>query len=210
MATPQSAQLTSKSDHPQNRPRFLYIILIIACILALLFFIGATIFWIGLVHDKLSDTFGAIFTALGTIFGFIALVLAIPPFFQYLQERRTVPSPTSPPAYSNNKNDQSQFPTQRPAPNPGSKYSTKAQSHSIKAVEQSSTPQLPLPLDQPSQPMSRSAVQAPVKASKGDGNLKQLTVQQRSKLVEKLLACPTMRERSSRNRVVQELRFADT
>src|SRR5947209_15339707 len=95
MATQQSAQLASQSHLPEKRPRWLSIIIIVACVLTVLSFIGATFFWIGLVHDKLSDTLGAIFTALGTIFGFIALVLAIPPFIQYLQERRSVPSPIS-------------------------------------------------------------------------------------------------------------------
>src|SRR2546421_12278016 len=102
MATQQSAQLASQSHQPQKRPRLLSKIIIIACILTLLSFIGATIFWIGLVHDKLPDTLGAIFTALGTIFGFIALILAIPPFIQYLRERRSVPSPISAPANTNN------------------------------------------------------------------------------------------------------------
>ena len=88
-------QLASQPHQPRKRSRWLFIIIIVACILTVLSFIGATIFWIGLVHDKLSDTLGAIFTALGTIFGFIALVLAIPPFIQYLQEHRSVTSPTS-------------------------------------------------------------------------------------------------------------------
>src|SRR5262249_14270354 len=95
MGVQQSAQLAARPHQPQKRSRWLSIIIIVVCILTVLSFIGATIFWVGLVHNKLSDTLGAIFTALGTIFGFIALVLAIPPFIQYLQERRSVTSPTS-------------------------------------------------------------------------------------------------------------------
>src|SRR5436305_2072728 len=37
-----------------------------------------------------------------------------------------------------------------------------------------------------------------------------LSQQEKDELVEKLLACPTMQERSSRNRVVLELPFADS
>src|SRR2546421_12592042 len=137
MATQQSAQLASQSHQPQKRPRWLSLIIIVACVLTVLSFIGATIFWIGLVHDKLSDTLGAIFTALGTIFGFIALVLAIPPFIQYLRERRTVSSSILTLANTNDKDNQSQFPTQLPTPSSISIDSPKAQGYSASAVEPS-------------------------------------------------------------------------
>jgi nucleotide-binding universal stress UspA family protein len=48
----------------------------------------------------------------------------------------------------------------------------------------------------------------PVSISKISGNPSQLTFQQKSELVNKLLACATMRDGNSRNLVVQELSFA--
>lgn len=91
MAAQQSSQQTPQSHQHQMRgrlPRWLLILFIIAFVLAVLSFIGATIFWIGLVHDKVPDTFGAFFTGSGTIFSFVALIIGIPPFIQYLKERR--------------------------------------------------------------------------------------------------------------------------
>ena len=202
MATQQSAQLASQSHQPQKRPRWLSIIIIVACILALLSFIGATIFWIGLVHDKLPDTLGAIFTALGTIFGFIALVLAIPPFIQYLQERRSVPSPILHFANADNKDDQSQIPTQKTTPNPGSIDSSKAESYATTVVGLNSNSQQPVPPNQPSQLTNRPTTSIPPQ-------FRPLSLREKEQLVDKLLACRTMRDRNSRNQAVQELSFAD-
>jgi hypothetical protein len=199
MAAQQSAQQASQSHPPKKRLRWLYIIIIVACTLALLSFIGATIFWIGLVHDKLPDTLGAIFTALGTIFGFIAL---IPLFFQYLQERRSVPSPISSLANTNN-NDQSPSPAQQPTPNLGNLDISKVQSYSTNEVRPSLNSQQPPPLNQTVSSMNRLALNAPTQ-------LRTLSPREKEQFVDKLLACPTMKERSSRNRVVQELRFADS
>jgi hypothetical protein len=206
MATQQPTQLESESHHPQKRPRWLNIIIIIACILTLLSFIGATIIWVGLVHDKLSDTLGAIFTALGTIFGFIALIFAIPPFIQYLQERRAGLSPISPLADSNNTNDQFPLSSQQSAAHARSIDSSKAQAHSATIADLGINKQQPSLPNQPSQVMGRTTID-------NVNTLLQwraLTPKEKELLVDKLLAVRTMKNRNSRNQVVQDLNFANS
>jgi hypothetical protein len=203
MGVQQSAQPASQLHQPQKRPRWLSVIIIVACVLTVLSFIGATIFWIGLLHDKLSDTLGAIFTALGTIFGFIALVLAIPPFIQYLRERRSVSPPISAAANTKNKDNQSQFPTQSPTPNSIIIDSTKVQGYSPSAARPSSNSQQPSLFNQHLQAMNQPALNIPTK-------LRALSPREKEQLVDTLLACRTMRDRNSRNQVVQELSFADS
>jgi hypothetical protein len=106
MSSQQSSQHTSQSHQQQmggRLPRWLLILFIIAFVLAVLSFIGAIIFWIGLVRDKLPDTFGAIFTGSGTIFSFVALVIGVPPFIQYLKERRAANSTIGGNPFQSNK-----------------------------------------------------------------------------------------------------------
>jgi hypothetical protein len=91
MAAQQSSQQNLQSQRLGVRlSRWLLILLIIVSVIAVLSFIGATIFWFGLVRDKLPDAFGAIFTGSGTVFSFVALVIGVPPFIQYLKDRRAV------------------------------------------------------------------------------------------------------------------------
>jgi len=194
-----AAQVASQPQQTKKGPRWRNILLIIGCILTLLLFIGAGVFWIGLVHNSASETLGAIFGIVGAIIGLISLFLALPPFLQYLQERRTASS-LPPPAQARPTPSSPQQ-----AANPAGIAGSNVQGQTAIPVGFAAT------VLQPASPVQASQSGSQITAGSGNlSQIRQLTQPEKDQLVRLLLACQAMKLRSSRNLIVQDLSFGDS